>query len=95
MLQRELFSNSPVASSFFIIHSFLHNFFIRTLNHTILVSTESSQSLESAYADEGAIKGHHAGERITCFLRLHDDFADFSHLCSMVGLITNCEKREL
>ena len=66
--------------NFFILHSFLYNFFIRTLNHTILVSTESPQSLESAHANEGVVEGYHVGERITCFLRLHDDFVDFSSI---------------
>ena len=50
----------------------------------ILVSTESTRSLESAHANEGAIKGHHAGERITCLLRLDDDFADFFIFCSFL-----------
>ena len=57
-----------------------YNFFIQTSNHAILVSTEISQSLESSHANEGDIEGHHIGEMITCFLRLHDDFADFSSI---------------
>ena len=53
---------------------------IRTSNHTILVSTESTRSLESAHVNEGAIEGHYTGERITCFLLLNDDFVDFSSI---------------
>ena len=34
--------------------------------------------LESTHANEGAKEIHHIGERITCLLRLHDDFTDFS-----------------
>ena len=41
---------------------------------------ESSQSLKYAHANEVAIEVHHVGERITCLLRLHDDFADFSSI---------------
>ena len=40
--------------------------------------TKSPWSLEySSHANEGAIEGHHVGERITCLLRLDDDFAFF------------------
>ena len=53
---------------------------IRTPNHVILVSTKSSRSLKSTHANEGAIEVHHVGEGITCFLQLHDDFAD---ICSI------------
>ena len=42
------------------------------------------------------MEGHHADEKFTCFLRLHDDFInfffDFIHLCSMIGLITKLSK---
>ena len=54
------------------------NFQIRTPNCAILVSTESPCSLECVHANDGAMEGHHIDERITCLLRLHDDFADFS-----------------
>ena len=70
--------NLSVASSFCILHCFVHNLFIRTSNDSILVSTESPRSLDAAHANEGAIEGHHAGEMIICLLRLHDDFVDFS-----------------
>ena len=56
------------------------NFFIRTLNHTILVSTETPHSLKSAHVNEGAIEEHHTSEMITCFMQLHDDFTDFSSI---------------
>ena len=46
----------------------------------ILVFTGSTRSLESAYANEGAIEGHYTSESITCFLLLDDDFADFSSI---------------
>ena len=51
-----------------------------TPNHTSLVSMESPRSLESTHANEGAIEELHAGEMITCLLRLLDDFADFSSI---------------
>ena len=72
---------------------------IRTPNHVILVSMENPWSLESAHTNEGVIAGHHAGKRITCFLRLHDDFVDFffdfSHFCSKVGLIIKLRKESI
>ena len=42
------------------------------------MSMESPRSVECAYANEGAMEGHHVDERITCLLLLHDDFVDFS-----------------
>ena len=45
------------------------------------------------------MKGHHAGERITCLLRLYDDFVnfffDFGHLYLMVDLITKLSKKSI
>ena len=32
------------------------------------------------HTNEGAIEEYHIGKRITCFLRLHDDFAYFSSI---------------
>ena len=46
---------------------------------------ESPQSLESSHDNEGSIERHHIGKTITCFLPLHDDFADFSSI-SLVPL---------
>ena len=65
----------------------------------ILISTESPWNLKSAHANEGAIEGHHVGEMIICFMRLHDDFADFfsdfARFSLMVSLITKFrEKKE-
>ena len=97
--QHELFFNLPVSSSFCILHSFLHNFFIRTPNRSILVSTESPQNLKSSYTNEGVIEGHHARKKIMCFLRLHDDFTvfffDFVHFRLKVGLIKNLRKESI
>ena len=50
----------------------------------ILVSTKSSRSIAFDHTNEGAIEVHHVGERITCFLQLHDDFADFSSIYSFL-----------
>ena len=54
---------------------------------------ESPQVLECAHANEGAMEGYHADEKITCLLQLHDDFADFfffdfARFLSMADLIT-------
>ena len=60
---------------------------------------ESPRSLEFANANEGAMEGHHVDKRITCLLRLHDDFADFFfdfvYFCSIVGLITKLSKESI
>ena len=54
--QLELLKLRLEFSIFDIIHSFLHNFFIHTLNHAILVFMESPWPLESAHANEGDIE---------------------------------------
>ena len=54
------------------------NLHIQTPNCAILVSMESTCSLECEHANEGAMEEHHIDERITCLLWLHDDSADFS-----------------
>ena len=61
MPQRELLTLRPEIPDFGILHSFLHNFFIQTPNHTILVFTESPRSLEFSHSNEGAIEGHNIG----------------------------------
>ena len=64
----------------------------------ILVSTQSPQSLDIVHANDGVIEVHHAGEMITCLLRLHDDFADFSLIArfrSMISLIIKLRKERI
>ena len=80
MLWREFLTLRLELPIFGILHSFLHNFFIRTSNHAILVPTKSPRSLESIHANEGAIERHHVGKMITCLLQLHDDFVNFSSI---------------
>ena len=84
----------PEFPFFGVLHSFLHNSFIRFPNHAILVSMKSPRSLKSVHFNEGTIEEHHLGEMIICFPRLHDDFVDFSSisLVSIVGLITKLGK---
>ena len=44
------------------------------------MSTKSPRSIECAHINEGAMEGHQANEMITCLLRIHDDFDDFSSI---------------
>ena len=52
----------------------------------ILDSTKSSQSLECIHASEGAIRGLHVVEKITCLLQIHDDFYEFSSILLIFAL---------
>ena len=58
----------------------------------ILVSTKIPRNLESVHANDGIIEGHHVGETITCFLGLHDDFADISSI-SLVSTQWSANKK--